>query len=252
MTKRKRDAKDEPYTANYPPLQEWLRDHATGCQWQIPVGPKQRPDAFLECHSVGRSSVVVLVRANGRGWDIYTPLVTNDIAATFEDALARCTPGATVAPPVPVEADGAAGPAPSADYGHHARQAQLDAGTIAHLNQEVAFIEADRSALREEVARLRAQLGAPVAAVTPMKLGASVAIAAILGTKRSEGREPAIEFALANLTGLTRAQAEALVDERATLTGFASAESGGYEYAELPTSKRAPKRTPHGVSRGSR
>lgn len=85
-----REAADEPWISNYPPLDAWLKKHDARCMWQIPYGDPERPQAYVECWRVGRGSVVVVVRADNHGWDIYSNLNTNSVAESLDDAARRC------------------------------------------------------------------------------------------------------------------------------------------------------------------
>lgn len=88
---------DRPWTSNYPPLQEWLRKHGARCQWQVPYGNSGMrengeavPAAYIECYTIGRGSVIVVVQAKKMGWDVYSALPTNSIPETLADAERRC------------------------------------------------------------------------------------------------------------------------------------------------------------------
>ena len=79
------------YVENYPPLHEWLRKHEARCNWQVPLGGEEpeNPTAFIESWQVGRGELIVVVRANQFGWNIYTALPGNGIAESLADAEVR-------------------------------------------------------------------------------------------------------------------------------------------------------------------
>lgn len=88
----KTKTEDRPYVANYPPLAEWLAKIEARCDWQLPIGPKNDPNAYVECYSAphgNRHPFIVIVYAHNHGWNIFTDERTNKIAATFEDAELR-------------------------------------------------------------------------------------------------------------------------------------------------------------------
>lgn len=80
---------DRAYVSNYPPLREWLEKHEARCMWQEGTGPKDNPD-FVECWIVNGVAMIVVVHANRRGWDIFTPCRDSSIEATLTDAELRC------------------------------------------------------------------------------------------------------------------------------------------------------------------
>jgi len=82
---------ERPYVANYPPLNDWLRKHESRCNWQLPLGDPEAPTAYVESHwlAKAKAEVIVVVRANQLGWDLYTPSRDNSIMATLEDAEKR-------------------------------------------------------------------------------------------------------------------------------------------------------------------
>lgn len=100
---------NKPYTANYPPLDAWLKEHATACHWQLPRGPKNKPLSMVECWQVGDRQVIIVVHAGRRGWEIYSSLNCNAIDASLLDALERCQ-----APEAPSPTKRAPSPLPAA------------------------------------------------------------------------------------------------------------------------------------------
>lgn len=81
---------DKPYIENYPPLHAWLHKHGAHCNWQLPIGRKDRPTAYVESWLFrGGREVIIVVRSQKLGWDIYTPEQSNDVAATLEAVEAR-------------------------------------------------------------------------------------------------------------------------------------------------------------------
>lgn len=87
----KRD-KSQAWTANYPPLDEWLRAHEMRCHWQEWLGdPTAEPArGHVECWitSTGRQCIIT-VWPNQMGWEIYTPTDSRTIDDTLRDAEAR-------------------------------------------------------------------------------------------------------------------------------------------------------------------
>lgn len=80
----------QPDIANYPPLQEWLQRVGARCLRQTPVcEPGKRPPAMLEHWAVGGATFVIELRADKRGWDIFTSSPSTLIDATLEDAERR-------------------------------------------------------------------------------------------------------------------------------------------------------------------
>lgn len=89
---RKIDTSNHPYVANYPSLRDWLRANDALCMWQLPMDDGAAygyPAAYVECWRIGTSHVIVVVRANKHGWEIYTAHPSNNVAETLADALAR-------------------------------------------------------------------------------------------------------------------------------------------------------------------
>lgn len=78
---------DKPYISNYPPLDEWLKRHEARCAWQ-------RYDARmnLEGWMIGTRLCIVMVHANGGGWDIFTPSPSLIVTETLRDAEERLRP----------------------------------------------------------------------------------------------------------------------------------------------------------------
>jgi hypothetical protein len=89
-SKRKRAPEDEPYVENYPPLRDWLRQHEARCNWQLPLGPKDAPVAYVESWWLGHGGeVLVVVQAQKMGWNLYTADGGNKVADAFIDAETR-------------------------------------------------------------------------------------------------------------------------------------------------------------------
>lgn len=89
------DNSNKPWVSNYPPLKQWLDEHNARCMWQVPSNPDRgddpdwAPGAYIECYLINMHPVVVVVRSNQMGWDIYTTASTPLIDATLMDAEAR-------------------------------------------------------------------------------------------------------------------------------------------------------------------
>lgn len=81
---------DKAYTANYPPLEEWLHRTEGRCAWQKLIGDQNATHAYMECWiwPTGRQAIV-LVQSHKRGWDIFTNSTDPTVAATLIDAEQR-------------------------------------------------------------------------------------------------------------------------------------------------------------------
>lgn len=79
------------YVENYPPLHEWLKKHEARCNWQAPIAGESKKDAqaYVESWTIGRGEVIVVVRANQTGWNVYTPILGSGIEESLTDAEAR-------------------------------------------------------------------------------------------------------------------------------------------------------------------
>lgn len=90
------DSSHKPWVSNYPPLAQWLDKHEARCMWQVPGNERPRdaehdwhPQFYVECYLVNRHPVIVIVRADKMGWDIYTAADTPAIDATLLDVERR-------------------------------------------------------------------------------------------------------------------------------------------------------------------
>lgn len=98
----KRKPEDRPAIENYPPLAKWLDENNARQAWSVNVNR----DTVVSLHVVGSGTVLAVVRAEGHGWDLYTPCESNDIAATLADASARIDPLAEfTGPGIPLDPD---------------------------------------------------------------------------------------------------------------------------------------------------
>jgi hypothetical protein len=78
------------YVANYPPLHDWLRKRDARCNWQVPLGGESDdPSAFIESWRIGGGEVIIVVRANQNGWNIYTACPGNGLEESLTDAEVR-------------------------------------------------------------------------------------------------------------------------------------------------------------------
>lgn len=78
---------NQPWVSNYPPLAAWKKEHGA-------IGLKQTRminGAYLEHWVLNGHVLLVEVRPNQLGWEIYTALPSNDIQACLADALIRCS-----------------------------------------------------------------------------------------------------------------------------------------------------------------
>lgn len=82
---------DKPWIHNYPPLRDWLSKHEARCNWQLPLGNPDRPNAYVESWSFARGTgeILVVVHANQNGWNLYTPHNSLKIDETIADAERR-------------------------------------------------------------------------------------------------------------------------------------------------------------------
>jgi hypothetical protein len=81
----RRTARNEPWTANYPPLHEWLKRVDGRCLWQQKNGT-----SMIEGWAINGVVAIIHVYGNGNGWNIYTACPSNRIDLTLQDAEARC------------------------------------------------------------------------------------------------------------------------------------------------------------------
>lgn len=81
---------DKPYIENYPPLHAWLHKHGAHCNWQLPIGRKDRPTAYLESWIFrGGREAIIMVRWKKMGWEIYLPEQSNDVTETLRAVETR-------------------------------------------------------------------------------------------------------------------------------------------------------------------
>jgi hypothetical protein len=83
------DNSKKPWVSNYPPLREWLDKVNATCIEQHPIGPLSKPIAYLERWLVRGRVIIVEVRSDLNGWNIYTAAETNKISDTLLDAEVR-------------------------------------------------------------------------------------------------------------------------------------------------------------------
>ena len=79
------------YLSNYTLLREWLEKHEAKIQSEQELSNTSlvNPDV-LQFWLIGSALVIVILRAEGHGWAIYTEAQTIEIPATLADAEARC------------------------------------------------------------------------------------------------------------------------------------------------------------------
>lgn len=87
MGQKKTDTSRKPYISNYPVLDEWLRKHGAFCQWQLYDHRHERQS--VEGWMFGSTLAIIVVHADGHGWDIFTPCSNTEVVATFDDAEKR-------------------------------------------------------------------------------------------------------------------------------------------------------------------
>lgn len=86
----KRAIKDRPYVDNYPPLRDFLRELEARCDWQLPLGDRDDPTAYVEqWRTPSGATMIITVQFKRFGWDIATPCGSRDIGATLADAKER-------------------------------------------------------------------------------------------------------------------------------------------------------------------
>ena len=89
------DNSRKPWVSNYPPLKEWLDKHDATCMWQVPSNPDPgydidwAPVSYIECWLVNGRPVIVVVRADKMGWDIFTDCNSARVDETLADAEKR-------------------------------------------------------------------------------------------------------------------------------------------------------------------
>ena len=79
------EIRQEPYVANYPPLQAWLESHESHCQWQQRVGPNLMVEGWM----VDGVCLLIQVYGAGSGWGIFTQCPSNAINRVVADANDR-------------------------------------------------------------------------------------------------------------------------------------------------------------------
>lgn len=84
---RSTEDRDKPWVSNYPALLAWLDKHRARCMWQEYDNEHSRRS--VEGWLVGDTMVIVLVYADQRGWELFTPCLDTEIAATLADAEKR-------------------------------------------------------------------------------------------------------------------------------------------------------------------
>lgn len=83
MSARK-DSSAKPYVDNYVQLKEWLESVDGRCMWQ-----KMDRAMSVEGWLIKGVLVVIVVNANGHGWDIYTSSGQLSVEKTLADANKR-------------------------------------------------------------------------------------------------------------------------------------------------------------------
>lgn len=83
------NGRPEPYVENYPPLREWLHKHEMRCSWQTRTMRGAHASMVEHYIGPGGGQCIVIVHANGNGWDIFTPCNSTAIDRTFADAELR-------------------------------------------------------------------------------------------------------------------------------------------------------------------
>jgi hypothetical protein len=91
MTAAKQKQSSKPYVSNYPDLQAFLDRANARCNWQLRLGgTEDEPTGYVEQWMfAGGKVAVIVIHANGNGWDIFTSADRPEIAATLEDAAVR-------------------------------------------------------------------------------------------------------------------------------------------------------------------
>jgi hypothetical protein len=80
----------KPYVENYPLLKGWLDDHEARCNWQKALGDPERPSGYVESWSVpNKGEILLVVRADQHGWDIFTSNPSINTHTALDDANAR-------------------------------------------------------------------------------------------------------------------------------------------------------------------
>lgn len=89
-TKRYATAADVPMLENYPPLKEWLDKHDARCVWQIDrENASYQHDVRVEQWIVNGATVIIVLCAAKRGFDVYTACPALSIEASLLDAEKR-------------------------------------------------------------------------------------------------------------------------------------------------------------------
>lgn len=85
MVRQEIDRARRAYVRNYTQLWEWLQQRDAQCAWQLPLGDRNNPD-YVEGWLVRGVLIVVIVRAEGMGWDLMVPHHDTRIEATLAAA----------------------------------------------------------------------------------------------------------------------------------------------------------------------
>lgn len=69
---------------------EELGKNKARCDWQLPLGNPEEPNAYVEQWQFARGKIaIIMVSARQMGWDIFTPGSSGLIVGTLEDAEKR-------------------------------------------------------------------------------------------------------------------------------------------------------------------
>lgn len=79
---------NKPWVSNYAPLKAWLDKVKARCLWQTAQGGRD-PHTYIEGWQVNGRVVVLIVRANKMGWEIYTGADSIQIDETLADVERR-------------------------------------------------------------------------------------------------------------------------------------------------------------------
>jgi|SRR3990172_2028729 len=85
-----KDNSNKPWLDNYPVLKEWLHKWDARCFYQLPIGPSDEPNGYMEMWQFPNGlHCMIEILGNKNGWNIYTPCKSGKVDHTLSDAERR-------------------------------------------------------------------------------------------------------------------------------------------------------------------